>query len=69
MQLDTLERVAHDSSPDSLKVIHNIIADCRALEEAKNHSKMHADAANHLIVRTAMNEEVKSFFVPLIDYI
>ena len=68
-QLETLERVAHDSSPNSLKIVQNIITDCGALEEAKNHSRMHADAANHLIERTAMNEEAKSFFISLIDYI
>jgi len=68
-QLETFERVAHNSSPGSLMVIRKIITDCGALEAAKNHSRTHADVANHLILETTMSEEVKSFFISLIDYI
>ena len=68
-QLETFEHVANSSSPDNLMVIRKIITDCGALDAAKNQSKTHADVANHLILETSMSEEVKSFFIDLIDYI
>lgn len=69
VQLETFEHAAHNSSPNDLMVIRKIITDCGALEAAKDQSRTHADVAKQLILETTMREEVKKFFVSLIDYI
>ncbi len=69
VQLETLEHAAHNSSPNNLMVIRKIITDCGALEAAKDQSRTHANVAKQLILETTMREEVKNFFISLIDYI
>ena len=69
VQLETLEHAAHNSSLNNLMIIRKTIIDCGALDAAKDQSRTHADVAKQLILETTMSEEVKNFFISLIDYI
>jgi len=67
-QLETFEN-AIGESPLDLNTIRKTISDCGALEAAKNRSRKHADSARRLISETAMNDELKNFFISFIGYV
>jgi geranylgeranyl diphosphate synthase type I len=58
-----------EDAMQDLDKMRTLLSDCGALEEAKNRSREHADAAKKLIAETKMSGEAKDFYASFIDYV
>ncbi len=68
-QIDLLQDSIQKSSSQKLEHVRETIANCGALDAAKNCSKDHAEMAKKLILSTSINNETKEFFVSFIGYV
>ncbi|MCW4033663.1 MAG: polyprenyl synthetase family protein [Candidatus Bathyarchaeota archaeon] len=68
-QIDILHDSIQKGSLRDLEHIEEIIANCGALDAAKNCSRDHAKIAKKLILSTSINKEAKEFFVSFIEYV